>query len=279
MIDPQSGCGHGSALRLLRLLRAGTLVCMSLLFVTGCHKSRVANNPGYSPSGSAPELDADGDVPAPPDRATGADRNRSHQPAAPSAPFDPDHLDAANLGRPISTQTGLASWYGPPYHHRQAADGSIFDQNALTAAHRTLPLGTIVRVTNPATEQSVMVRITDRGPFVPGRILDLSLAAAKAIGVYRAGVAQVKIEAFAHPTADPAGHWCVQIGAFLDPDDAVQLKNDLKHRYQTAKVIEFAGPTGHWVRINPAEPDRETAAKIAETIHIPDAQPYLVRTN
>jgi rare lipoprotein A len=191
----------------------------------------------------------------------------------PRAPLPPDNVS----GQPVSTEIGLASWYGPPYHNHQAADGSLFDQNTMTAAHRTLPMGTTVRVTNLATNESVVVRITDRGPFVPGRILDLSLAAAKAAGIYRAGVAKVKVEAFPHYTADPAGRWCVQIGAFIGQDDAVQLKNDLTRHYPDAKVIEFAGPTGYWVRINPAQPDRWRAQQIAESIHIPDAEPYLVR--
>ena len=182
-------------------------------------------------------------------------------------------------GKPVSTEIGLASWYGPPYKGRKAADGSVFDGNDMTAAHRTLPMGTTVRVTNLETNQSVVVRITDRGPFVPGRTLDLSLAAAKAIGLYRMGIAKVKVEAYAHPGSDPEGRWCVQIGAFIDPNDAIQLKNDLMQRYKTAKVIEFAGPTGHWVRINPAQPDKTTATRIADSIHLPDAEPYLIRTN
>lgn len=177
---------------------------------------------------------------------------------------------------------GLASWYGPPYANRKGADGTVYDQNAMTAAHRTLPMGTIVRVTNLANGRSVTVKITDRGPFVGGRILDLSLAAAKALDVYRVGVAKVRVEAFAPPVRpgqDPSGRWCVQIGAFLDPADAIQLKNDLLRRYTTARVIEFAGPTGHWVRISPAHPDRRTAQEIADGIHVPDAEPYLVRLN
>jgi rare lipoprotein A len=176
----------------------------------------------------------------------------------------------------------MASWYGPPYNNRKGADGTIYDQNAMTAAHRELPMGSIVRVTNLMNNQSVVVRITDRGPFVDGRIIDLSLAAAKEIDVYRAGVAKVRVEAYPPPAGyDPEGKWCVQIGAFLDPADATQLKNDLMRRYATAKVIEFAGPTGHWVRITPGNADRATADKVAENIHIPDpgAQPYLVRLN
>ena len=127
-----------------------------------------------------------------------------------------------------------------------------------------------------------MVRINDHGPFYGDRIIDLSLAAAKAIGVYRAGTAKVRLEAYAPPAGyDPAGRWCVQIGVFLDQADAIQLKNDLVRRYATAKVIEFQGATGYWVRITPDNPDRATADRVAENIHIPDpgAQPYIVRLN
>lgn len=182
-------------------------------------------------------------------------------------------------GKPVLTEFGAASWYGPPYHNHAGADGTIFDQNAMTAAHRTLPMGSTVRVTNVATNQSVLVRITDRGPFVPGRVLDLSLGAAKAIGVWRPGVAEVKIEAFAHATNDPAGRWCVQIGAFKNSDDALDLRDELMQRYKTAKVIEFTGPTGHWVRVNPANPDLAHANEVAESLESTDpaAFPYVVR--
>ena len=183
----------------------------------------------------------------------------------------------APAGRPASVEIGLASWYGPPYHGRQAADGSVFDQNAMTAAHRTLPLGTTIRVTNLGTGQEAMVKITDRGPFVAGRMLDLSVAAAKATGVYRVGIAKVKIEAFEHPTADPEGRWCVQVGTFASATEAVQLKNELLRRYAAAKVIEFAGPTGFWVRITPAQPDREHTEKIMSAIKTSEAVPFLVR--
>jgi rare lipoprotein A len=87
-----------------------------------------------------------------------------------------------------------ASWYGPGFHGQATASGETFDQHALTAAHRTLPLGTEATVTNLDTGQSVTVTINDRGPYVPGRQLDLSLAAAKQIGLTKKGVAKVKIE-------------------------------------------------------------------------------------
>jgi len=151
----------------------------------------------------------------------------------------------------------------------------------MTAAHLTLPLGTLVRVTNLATHQSAFVRITDRGPFVRGRIIDLSLAAAKAIGVYRPGVARVRVEAYASPDPPPAGRWCVQVGAFSHQRDAIKLKERLMRRYTTARVIEFAGPTGYWVRVTPHLPNHASALEVAEGIRPsdPDAQPFLVRTN
>jgi rare lipoprotein A len=142
----------------------------------------------------------------------------------------------------------------------------------------------MVRVTNLVTGQAAVVKITDRGPFVRGRIIDLSLAAAKATGVYRMGIAKVRVEAWTPPpstsvSAIPGGRWCVQIGAFMNQEDAIQLKNHLMRRYTTAKVIEFPGPTGHWVRINPKVPDHAHAEEIANNIHVPDAEPYLIRTD
>lgn len=93
-----------------------------------------------------------------------------------------------------STSSGMASWYGPGFHGGRTANGERFDQNAMTAAHRTLPFGTLVRVTNVQNGQSAIVRINDRGPFIRGRIIDLSVGAARAIDMYSAGVASVRLE-------------------------------------------------------------------------------------
>jgi rare lipoprotein A len=245
------------------------------LGVAGCHHKTAAVNypppPPLTPQSNGNEASS-----APP-RRPGANNG-----GAPSQPTEtaPVNSQLEPRGKPVSSEVGIASWYGPPYTNHKAADGSIYDQNAMTAAHRELPMGSIVRVTNLANNESVIVRITDRGPFIDGRIIDLSLAAAKAVDVYRPGTAKVRVEAYAPPAgSDPDGKWCVQIGAFLDEADAIQLKNDLTRRYGTAKVIEFAGPTGHWVRINPKNLDKATASQIADGIHIPDpgAQPYIVR--
>jgi rare lipoprotein A len=258
------------------------MASMAVVAVTlgGCHKnSHQASRQRTAPDVTAGSNSADARRNVRPVHlGTGVDA-----PPASAGVAKPLPVPSDVHGKPVSSEIGLASWYGPPYAGRKGADGSVYDQNAMTAAHLTLPLGTMVRVTNLANEQSVVVRITDRGPFVHGRIIDLSLAAARATGVYRAGVAKVRVEAFAAPPLKPnvpsGGRWCVQIGAFLTQEDAISLKNDLLRRYASAKVIEFAGPTGHWVRINPQMPDKAHAAVIAESIHIPDAEPYLIRTD
>jgi rare lipoprotein A len=180
--------------------------------------------------------------------------------------------------QPIYSEEGVASWYGPPYHNRQAANGKIFDQNAMTAAHRTLPMGSLIVVTNEKTGQSATMRVTDRGPFVEGRVLDLSMASAKATGVYRAGLATVRIDVYQTPhPMEAGGRWCVQIGVFEHERNAVKLREQLEARYETAKVIDFAGPTGYWVRIRPEGDNREEAEHIAHKLKPVEGDAYLVR--
>ena len=99
-----------------------------------------------------------------------------------------------SLGSVRTRLSGWASWYGPGFHGNRSASGEIYNQNALTAAHRSLPFGTKVRVTNTKTGRTVVVRINDRGPFIGGRIIDLSAAAARIVGVMKTGVAPVRVE-------------------------------------------------------------------------------------
>jgi len=108
----------------------------------------------------------------------------------------PEIHSPANYGESIIvySKTGIASWYGGQFHGRRTANGEIFNKHALTAAHRTLPFGTIVNVTSLATGQSVQVRINDRGPFTRGRSIDLSMAAAEAIGLRSRGIGEVRID-------------------------------------------------------------------------------------
>jgi rare lipoprotein A len=158
------------------------------------------------------------------------------------------------------------------------ANGLVFDENGVSAAHRTLPMGSLIRVTNVKTGQSAVMRITDRGPFVAGRVLDLSIGAAKAVGLWRAGTGEVRIDVFSTPKPmDQGGRWCVQIGAFLHQASALHLQSELQHEYRTANVIEFQGPTGYWVRIRPANDDRTQAVSIAQSLQPAEGQAWLVR--
>ena len=267
----------GSFVRGAAVMRCRVAAALMGLLLTGslagCHKKaavRSRSTPPPPPSSSTR-----------PSRGSGgtstAHRSPPRAPVSPGTPPPDDNLSAS--GKPTSVEVGLASWYAP--NGRRSANGEVYDGNSLTAAHRTLPLGTVIRVTNLSTNQSTTVRVTDRGPFVRGRVLDLSTAAAKATGVYRMGVAQVRIEVLSvRPDASPVGRWCVQVGAFVQEGNALELKTDLLRRYSTAgKVIEFPGATGYWVRINPLQSDRAHALAIAQTVRVaePEAQAYLVR--
>ena len=133
----------------------------------------------------------------------------------------------------ISAEEGLASWYGGHFQGRQTANGEIFDTNTLTAAHKSLPFGTIVRVTHTQNGKSVQVRINDRGPFVPGRIIDLSRAAADAIGLTAQGVAPVSLSIVQQGTGKvglPArpDHVTIQVASYSSQANAQSTVQRLK---------------------------------------------------
>lgn len=247
---------------------------VGLLLLAGCgHKQQTVYAP--PPPAIAPQpTSRAGAAPATP-RAPAM--NSEHAASGP-ATGDPADLAFVAVHSPIYSETGTASWYGPPYNRRRGANGEIFDQNMLSAAHRTLPMGSLLRVTNLANGQSSVMRVTDRGPFVPGRVLDLSVASAKSIGVWLPGTATVRIEVFSTPKPiAEGGRWCVQIGAFQHESKAVQLEQKLQRRYQTANVVEFTGPTGHWVRIRPAGDDKARAIAVQAELQPEEGAAYLVR--
>ena len=206
------------------------------------------------------------------------------QPApAPSAGEDIEGTEAAFSLPPdakaLSVETGVASWYGPPYHNRKGSNGEVYDMNSFTAAHRTLALGSIVRVTNLKTGHVAVVRITDRGPFVDGRVIDLSLAAAKRIDVWRAGLAPVRLEVLRTPVpAKQGGRWAVQIGAFGEEGPALDLASHLSARYHSAKVLHFSSPIGDWwVRVRVLDDDRTRAEEVARDTRTREGSIFLVR--
>ena len=150
-------------------------------------------------------------------------------------------------------QTGIASWYGKKFHGRKTSNGEIYNMYAMTAAHKTLPLGTYVRVFNLHNGRSVDLRVNDRGPFVRGRIIDLSYTAAKKIGIVGPGTARVKVVALGAPRQMPAaggtpqyvpidyysGNFTFQVGAFAERTNAERLVAKLARRYKNAHMTTF----------------------------------------
>ncbi len=181
--------------------------------------------------------------------------------------------------KPLATETGLASWYGPPYHNRRGSNGEVYNMHAMTAAHRTFPLWSIVRVTNLKTGHAALVRITDRGPFIPGRVVDLSLAAAHKLDVWQPGVAEVKVELMESGAVPGSpGKWAVQIGGMPDEKAATKLADRLTRRYHTANILRFKSPAGDWwIRVRVLDDDHERAQKLAAETTTPEGAVFLVR--
>jgi rare lipoprotein A len=241
-------------------------------FLSGCGAKKQARV--STPPPPAIGQTSSPDSPAKPSSPTVGDGRKTSQRAdqnqIPSFPADTPSL---------FTETGKASWYGAPYHNRRSSNGEIYDMNAMTAAHRTLPLGAMVRVTNLNTGHSAIVRITDRGPFVPGRIVDLSLAAAKKIDIWHAGIGVVRLELLQNPASfDRAGRWAVQIGAFTEQNAARSIAARLSRRYRTAKVSCFSSPVGDWwVRVRVEDDNRERAEEVVRDTRTPQGSAFLVR--
>jgi rare lipoprotein A len=148
----------------------------------------------------------------------------------------------------------VASWYGPGFHGRATTSGEIYDQQELTAAHPSLPLGTRARVTNLDNGRSVDVRINDRGPFVKGRAIDLSYAAAHAIGIVGPGTAAVRIEVVERPPGDYTRvRYCVQVGAFSEAWKADALRANLAPRYSDVYIspVRARAELFYRVRVGP----------------------------
>ncbi|MBN1881584.1 MAG: septal ring lytic transglycosylase RlpA family protein [Deltaproteobacteria bacterium] len=169
----------------------------------------------------------------------------------------------------VDTFEGVASWYGPKFHGKKTASGEVFDMYDLTAAHNTLPMGTLCVVTNKNTDESVTVRINDRGPFVKDRVIDLSYAAAKVIGMIDTGTAPVYVEVLGSeetvpgyetastPPPDIYGEevegltYTIQVGSFTDRTNAENLQSMLMDMFTDVRVEEFAttGTTYYRVRV------------------------------
>ena len=244
------------------------ILLLTLLFLAACGHPKQARVSVPPPPGEPPSSE-----PAASRPKEGAKSDRTAENDA-----DLAEPSITTNAAPLTSETGLASWYGPPYHNRRGSNGEVYNMHAMTAAHRTLPLGSIVRVTNVKTGHAALVRITDRGPFIPGRIVDLSLAAARKIDVYEPGVAEVKVELLQAAAPLAGGKWAVQIGGFPDEDAAARLADHLTRRYHTAKVLRFASPAGQWwIRVRVLDDDHDRATKLAAETKTPEGAIFLVR--
>jgi rare lipoprotein A len=179
-------------------------------------------------------------------------------------------------------EVGWASWYGKDFHGRRTASGAVYDMYQLTAAHKTLPLGTAVMVTHLDNGKAVKVTINDRGPFVKGRIIDLSYAAAQALGMVEEGVARVRVEVFdknAIPTSSSEGPFTIQIGAFIDRSNAVRLTEELQRAYKGVSITELKTPENTYYRVRLGSfRTREEAYQIASRLAQDGYAAFITRT-
>src|SRR5438477_1043420 len=136
-------------------------------------------------------------------------------------------------------EEGVASWYGGEFNGRRTANGEVYDMHGLSAAHRTLPLGTIVKVTSMENGRSVQLKVNDRGPLVSGRVLDLSYGAARQLGIVGAGTGRVRIEVVRLAGSATPAAYTVQVGAFVMQENAFRLKDRLAARYQPIMIQRF----------------------------------------
>ncbi len=171
-------------------------------------------------------------------------------------------------------ETGYASWYGPNFHGRSTANGERYNMYAMTAAHKILPMNTYVRVENLANNRSVVVRINDRGPFVRNRVIDLSYAAAKKLGIIGPGTARVRLVAlgevgsikgnvvtFKRTPDFMHGDFYVQVGAFVSRQNAFRLRQKLMERFKTVTVVKGYTNGQSYFKVRIDAPDDYRLAK------------------
>lgn len=166
-----------------------------------------------------------------------------------------------------NVQKGIASWYGPGFHGKQTSNREIYNMHALTAAHKTLPFGAYVRVTNLNNGKSVVVRINDRGPFVKGRIIDLSYAAAKKLGMDITGVAPVKVKVLKKYSPKKSSQkFSIQVGSFSSKKNAKILKKKLQKNYRNVYISKLRTRSNIYYRVRIKVRSVKSAEKIAKKL-------------
>ena len=167
-------------------------------------------------------------------------------------------------------ELGLASWYGPDFHGRPTSSREIYDMNDMTAAHPSLPFGTRVMVTNMDNERTAVVRINDRGPFVKGRIIDLSYAAAQVLGMIGPGTARVRLEVLmadqGQEAPSPVSRFVLQVGAFAVQENAYALKRQVEAHYDGVYIADYKTPNRTYYRVRIKAKDRDAALQTARRL-------------
>ena len=189
-----------------------------------------------------------------------AHRTSTAQPPAPTPSSAPAVAEQQPAVPGQFVEQGVASWYGVPFDGHRTSNGEIYDMHQFTAAHRTLPFGTVVRVTNLRNGKQTEVRINDRGPFVADRVIDLSLSAAQAIDMVGPGTAPVRLEMISG--SNPlVGFFGVQVGAFQFEENAQRLRARLAMSYTPVSIALYDSPSGVWYRVRVGRLLSETAAQ------------------
>ncbi|HVM76431.1 MAG TPA: septal ring lytic transglycosylase RlpA family protein [Candidatus Saccharimonadales bacterium] len=229
-------------MKTFRPLLPTAVLCASLVLAGCASRKHAASHPAPPP-------------PQPSGAPESANAAAAPPPAAPKRGKTPPTPAPAGY-----TEEGNASWYGNPFHGRRASNGEIYDMYKLTAAHRTLPFETIVKVTNLSNGKTTTVRITDRGPFVANRIIDLSLAAAREIESVGPGVVPVKLEVQGNVDVT-AGFFTVQVGAFKNMANAERLRDRLSVTYSPLFIQQYDSPDGIFYRLRVGKVSGEDAAR------------------
>lgn len=163
---------------------------------------------------------------------------------------------------PGYTQKGIASWYGPQFHGNQTANGEIFNMHDLTAAHRTLPLGSIVQVQSLTSGKKIIVRINDRGPFIKGRIIDLSHQAAKSLSIVENGTDRVEITLLELPSGAPYREVWIQVGSFSTQSRAIEFSKQFGNQFGRIRVVPFFRNSEKWFRVQIGKFSNQREAEI-----------------
>ncbi|MGD2245380.1 MAG: septal ring lytic transglycosylase RlpA family protein [Candidatus Aminicenantes bacterium] len=164
-------------------------------------------------------------------------------------------------------QEGIASWYGSDFHGKSTSSKEVYDMNDLTAAHDTLPFGSYVMVTNLSNKKSVVVRINDRGPYIEGRIIDLSYAAAKALDMVDRGIVRVRIEVLKNLSPRPSSQkYSVQVGSFTVKANAIHLRRKIRSRYGKVYITKFHTGRQTYYRVRIKARTRNDAERIAQRL-------------